>query len=114
MADLSSATVLSRTTPQLAVHWYFDPDIYDVEKRLFFDNGPGYVGHELMVPNVGDYHALDWMGNAKALVRSEQGVEMLSNVCRHRQALMLTGRGTTKHIVCPLHRWTYALDGRLL
>jgi phenylpropionate dioxygenase-like ring-hydroxylating dioxygenase large terminal subunit len=27
---------------------------------------------------------------------------------------MLQGRGTTRNIVCPVHRWTYALDGRLL
>jgi len=27
---------------------------------------------------------------------------------------MLEGRGNAKHIVCPLHRWTYELDGKLL
>ena len=32
-----------------------------------------------------------------------------------RQALMLRGRGHTReHIVCPIHRWTYALDGQLV
>jgi choline monooxygenase len=114
MSDLSSASVLSSASAQLPVSWYFDPRIHEIEKRLFFDCGPGYVGHELMVPNVGDYHALEWLNNAKALVRSEHGVELLSNVCRHRQAIMLTGRGSARNIVCPLHRWTYALDGRLL
>jgi choline monooxygenase len=114
MSDLSSASVLSTASSQLPVSWYFDPRIHEIEKRLFFDRGPGYVGHALMVPNVGDYHALEWLHNAKALVRSEHGVELLSNVCRHRQAIMLTGRGSTRNIVCPLHRWTYGLDGRLL
>jgi choline monooxygenase len=114
MSDLSSASVLSTASSQLPVSWYFDPRIHQIEKRLFFDCGPGYVGHELMVPNVGDYHALEWLNNAKALVRSEHGVKLLSNVCRHRQAIMLTGRGSARNIVCPLHRWTYALDGRLL
>jgi choline monooxygenase len=39
----------------------------------------------------------------------------MSNVCRHRQAIMLKGRGHTReHIVCPLHRWTYDLHGRLV
>jgi phenylpropionate dioxygenase-like ring-hydroxylating dioxygenase large terminal subunit len=114
MSDLSSASVLSTASSQLPVSWYFDPRIHQIEKRLFFDCGPGYVGHELMVPNVGDYHALEWLNNAKVLVRSEHGVKLLSNVCRHRQAIMLTGRGSARNIVCPLHRWTYALDGRLL
>jgi choline monooxygenase len=114
MSDLSSVSVFNSASPQLSPEWYFDPAIFDIAKRVLFDRGPGYVGHELMVPNVGDYQAMEWLGNAKALVRSEHGVELLSNICRHRQAVMLRGRGTTRNIVCPLHRWTYALDGRLL
>jgi choline monooxygenase len=48
-------------------------------------------------------------------VRNAQGVELVSNVCRHRQAVMLRGRGHAgANIVCPLHRWTYGLDGKLL
>ena len=114
MSDLSHSSAFDSGTSQLPVSWYFDPCIYEIEKRQFFECGPGYVGHELMVPNVGDYHALESQADAKALVRSERGVELLSNICRHRQAVMLKGRGTTKNIVCPLHRWTYDLHGRLL
>ena len=114
MSDLSSVALFDTTSSQLPVSWYFDPRIHEIEKRLFFDQGPGYVGHELMVPNSGDYQALEWLGNAKALVRDGDSVSLLSNVCRHRQAVMLKGRGTTRHIVCPLHRWTYRLDGTLL
>jgi len=48
-------------------------------------------------------------------VRTTNGIELLSNVCRHRQALMLRGRGNTKsNIVCPIHRWTYDLQGELV
>ena len=114
MSDLSTLATFHQAKPQLPVHWYFDREIYELEKRLLFEDGPGYVGHELMVPNVGDYQTLTWLGNARALVRNDGGVELLSNVCRHRQAVILKGRGTAKSIVCPLHRWTYALDGRLL
>jgi choline monooxygenase len=115
MSDLSSVVALRMTaTSQLSVDWYFDPRIYELEKRLLFDAGPNYVGHELLTPNPGDYHALSWAGNAKALVRNNHGVSLLGNICRHRQAVMLQGRGNSKNIVCPLHRWTYALDGKLL
>jgi phenylpropionate dioxygenase-like ring-hydroxylating dioxygenase large terminal subunit len=114
MSDLSRAAAFQSASSQLPVSWYFDEHIYQIEKRLFFDHGPAYVGHELMVPAVGDYQAFGWLDNAKALVRSNNGVELVSNVCRHRQAVMLKGRGSAPHIVCPLHRWTYALDGRLL
>ena len=115
MSDLASQQALSRTSPQLPVDWYFDPRIYALEQRQLFARGPGYVGHELLVPGVGDFHALERLDNAKALVRNTQGVELLSNVCRHRQAIMLKGRGNTKSsIICPIHRWTYGLDGKLL
>jgi phenylpropionate dioxygenase-like ring-hydroxylating dioxygenase large terminal subunit len=67
-----------------------------------------------MVPERGDYFALAARDNAQALVRNAEGVELLSNVCRHRQAIMLTGKGNAANIVCPIHRWTYDLKGELL
>ena len=114
MADISSLRQIRPASPQLPVSWYFDPHIFQQERRLLFDAGANYVGHELMVPDVGDYHTLAWADNAKMLVRSAEGVQLLSNVCRHRQAIMLEGRGNAEHIVCPLHRWTYDLKGELL
>ena len=50
-------------------------------------------------------------------MRTGKGVELVSNICRHRQAVMLKGRGNlgtnakghaAGNIVCPLHRWTYS------
>ena len=114
MSDLSSVSSVTESCSQLPASWYFDSDIYRLEETLFFNRGPAYVGHELMVPNVGDYHSLEWLDNARVLVRNAEGIELLSNICRHRQAIMLQGRGTVRNIVCPIHRWTYALDGKLL
>jgi choline monooxygenase len=99
---------------QLPVSWYFDPEIFAREQKLLFAAGSNYVGHELMVPKVGDYRTLEWMDHAKVLVRHPEGVQLLSNVCRHRQAIMLEGSGNLENIVCPLHRWTYDLKGELL
>lgn len=100
--------------PQLSVDWYLDPRIFELEKQLLFDQGPGYIGHELMVPETGDYSVLTAQNNARVLVRNENGIELLSNICRHRQATILEGRGNSRNIVCPIHRWTYAMDGKLL
>ena len=105
---------ISAPQAQLPVAWYVDPDIYALEQKYLFANAPHYLGHELMVPNVGDYHVLDWTGEAKSLVRQQEAISVISNVCRHRQAIMLKGHGHTKNIVCPLHRWTYNLEGKLL
>jgi phenylpropionate dioxygenase-like ring-hydroxylating dioxygenase large terminal subunit len=114
MSNLASAEHLRRATSQLPVSWYCDPAVFEVEQRQLFARGPGYVGHELMVPNAGDYHALSWRDDAQVLVRNAQGIELLSNICRHRQAIMLKGRGNARNIVCPIHRWTYDLKGELL
>jgi choline monooxygenase len=78
------------------------------------------VGHQLAVPEPGDYYALPQEGEGRVLVRTPAGVELISNVCRHRQAVMLKGRGNLRadkpgsgagNLVCPLHRWTYSGGG---
>jgi choline monooxygenase len=114
MTDILSRSQLKASSPQLPISWYFDPAIFAREQEALFAKGPRYVGHELMVPQVGDYHTLAWMGHGKTLLRNEGGVVLLGNVCRHRQSLMLEGRGKIRNIVCPLHRWTYDLKGNLM
>jgi choline monooxygenase len=114
MSDLANAAALTTTPQALSIDWYFDQRIYEAEIRTVFANGPGYVGHELMVPAEGDYHVLDWQDSGKVLIRNGDGVDLLSNVCRHRQSIILQGRGHAKNLVCPLHRWTYDTTGKLL
>ena len=116
MSDLSvPLESLERRRSQLSVNDYFDADLFRREVQHLFALGPRYLGHELSVPEIGDYHALPQEGEGRALVRTPRGVELVSNVCRHRQALMLRGRGNTGgNIVCPLHRWTYDLQGSLI
>jgi phenylpropionate dioxygenase-like ring-hydroxylating dioxygenase large terminal subunit len=116
MSDLSiSLAALERSRTQLSAGSYFDEGVFSDERTLIFDPGPHYAGHELWVNEPGAYHALPHEGEGRALVRDAGGVRLVSNVCRHRQALMLRGRGQTReHIVCPIHRWTYGLDGQLV
>ncbi|MEO8079117.1 MAG: aromatic ring-hydroxylating dioxygenase subunit alpha [Caldimonas sp.] len=100
---------------QLGVSSYFDPDLFRRESETLFARSPRYVGHELSIPNPGDFQTLADEGDGRALVRSTEGVRLLSNVCRHRQAVILRGRGNTgDNVVCPLHHWTYDLSGQLV
>src|SRR5512139_1478909 len=116
MSDLAESSALSLTSPQLPVSWYFDPAVYALETEHLFKRGPGYAGHQLMVPETGDYHALEMFDGGKMLVNGGSGIELLSNVCRHRQAIMLKGRGKlpSGNIVCPIHRCTYDSQGQLM
>jgi len=110
----SVTRIHKQSAPQLPVAWYVNADIYALEQKVLFANAPKYAGHVLMAPDQGDFYSLEWMQNAKALVNDGQNISLINNVCRHRQAIMLKGSGTAKHIVCPLHRWTYNLQGELL
>ena len=121
MSDLSLQ--LQQAQAQLPVTSYFDDALFQRELETIFQSGPRYVGHQLAVPEMGDYFALPQESGGRVLVRSHKGVELLSNVCRHRQAIILKGKGSLKtqaqssgsgNIVCPLHRWTYSPSGELL
>ena len=116
MSDLSiTRDALHRGVSQLPVASYFDAALFERERDTLFRQGPRYVGHALAVPDSGDYHVLGQEGDGRALVRTPEGIQLVSNVCRHRQAVMLRGRGRSPgNIVCPLHRWTYDLQGRLI
>jgi len=72
------------------------------EMRLLFGNGPGYVGHRLMVPEVGDYKTLRGPNTARFSVHGPDGIQLLSNTCRHRQGLLLevTAMSTTSFARC--------------
>lgn len=114
MTNLTDVMQLTQAPVQLPVSWYIDERILELEKHCLFDRGPGYVGHVNMLPNRGDYYVLDWMDGSKVLINNENGVQLLSNVCRHRQSLLLKGNGNVRNIVCPVHRWTYDIKGKLV
>lgn len=115
MSDLSLQ--LQQATGQLPVSSYCDEALFQREQARLFSAGPRYLGHALSVPKLGDYATLAQENQGRALIRTPAGIELISNVCRHRQALMLQGRGSLQetgpgraagNVVCPLHRWTYS------
>lgn len=129
MADRGQTAHLLPAFTQLLPGQYLDPEILKLEKKLVFDQSCQYVGHEKGVPNKGDWRTLPQEGNGRVLVNGQNGIELMSNVCRHRQSIMLGGetgnvsgsgnpagnlQATGGNIVCPLHRWTYTDQGALL
>ncbi len=129
MTDIGRMAHVAASRAQLPVTAYFDNARFERELQTIFQQSALYVGSEKLVPNVGDYRTLLQEDNGRALVRNRDGVELISNVCRHRQSVMLggtagdvTGRANSHgnlraqggNIVCPLHRWTYDARGQLL
>jgi choline monooxygenase len=115
MSDIAAQALLAPAISQLPVSWYFDEKVFELEKRFLFDAGPGYVGHALMVPEANQYRSLEWLDHSSLLINRDDALYRMSNVCRHRQSIMLEGSGIADgNIVCPVHRWTYNPDGLLI
>lgn len=97
---------------------YHDPEFFELEKKAIFRTSWQLVCHLSDIPNAGDYHCLDFLGEPIVVIRGDDGeARSFYNVCRHRASRLLDapkghcGRG---RIICPYHAWTYALDGRLI
>jgi Rieske 2Fe-2S family protein len=74
-----------------------------------------YAGHESEVPDHGDFITREVGGESVVVTRDSSGLHALFNVCRHRGArICREPRGNAQRLICPYHRWTYGLDGRLI
>ncbi len=96
---------------------YRDPEFFELERQAIFRSSWQLVCHLSDVPEAGDYHSFDFLGESVICLRGEDGqVRSFHNACRHRAARLLDGpKGHCgRRITCPYHAWTYALDGRLL
>jgi phenylpropionate dioxygenase-like ring-hydroxylating dioxygenase large terminal subunit len=94
---------------------YRDADFLEAEKELVFAPSWQVVCHLNDIPQPGDYHTLEFLGEPLVAVRQQNvSVKAFFNVCRHRASRLLDGAGRCPgRIVCPYHAWTYDLDGRL-
>ena len=64
------------------------------------------IGHEGEIPSVGDYYTTELVGEPLLVVRTNEGVQVHSNVCRHRGSLVARDRGHAGRFTCPYHAWT--------
>ncbi len=96
--------------------FYTDPDYFEFDLAAIFGRHWLFVGFEAELREAGDYLSLT-IGHWPILVMKDRDgtVRGFHNSCRHRGSLLCQpGAGHAARIVCPYHRWTYGLDGRLL
>ena len=93
---------------------YTDPLFYQREIEAIFSKGWCFVGREDELANTGDYLTYDGAPGPIIVIRTESGeIKAFFNSCRHRGTRLLTGKGSTRQIVCPYHSWVYSCDGEL-
>lgn len=102
-------------SPTLPPRCYTDDDWLARERDLIFNRAWIAVGREDRWKQSGEYAAVDLPGAPLVVMRDrDRRLRAWANTCRHRGMKLLEGEGRRKTVVCPLHAWTYGLDGRLI
>lgn len=93
---------------------FTDKDLFRKELETIFDSDWLMVGRAGSIPEPGDYFTAMVGERPVILMRQNDcSIHAMANYCLHRYTQLLKGSGTTRHIVCPYHYWSYALDGKL-
>ena len=94
---------------------YTDKSFFEREVDRLFRHHWQFVCRAEQLPQAGDFRCHDGPAGPAIVVRDDDGrIRAFANSCRHRGARLLSGAGRCKRIVCPYHRWSYRLDGRLV
>jgi phenylpropionate dioxygenase-like ring-hydroxylating dioxygenase large terminal subunit len=94
---------------------YWEPDVYQRELDTIFGRSWLFVGHESMIPEVGDY-ITNFMGDDPVIVcrDKDRTIRVFLNKCRHRgNKVCLFDKGNTAAFRCSYHGWTYGINGTL-
>lgn len=116
LAALPGLAGREAAAPMLPRECYTSPEFFEFERGVVFARSWMCVGHEQQIANVGDYLAATIAGEPLLVVRGEDGqIRAMSAVCQHRGQIVATESGSAARVFrCPLHFWTYGLDGRLV
>jgi len=105
---------MSEPIKSLAARYYTDPAIFDQECAGLLARTWQFACHSADIRETGDYIEFDLAGESLFAIRGRDGeIRAFYNVCQHRAHELVTGKGTTRVVVCPYHAWTYELTGEL-
>jgi phenylpropionate dioxygenase-like ring-hydroxylating dioxygenase large terminal subunit len=102
--------------PMLPRECYTSPEFFEFEQKVVFARSWMCVGRVEQIARPGDYLAPSIAGEPLLVVRGEDGaIRAMSAVCQHRGQIIATAAGSAgRAFTCPLHQWTYGLDGKFL
>lgn len=114
----TAANMLIKRKPNYSLEqpFYNDERIYKLDIQEIFEKEWIFAGMTCEIPTKGNFITLNIGENPIVIIRGSDGaVHAFFNVCRHRGSrLCVTEKGKVAKLVCPYHKWTYELDGRLL
>lgn len=94
---------------------YYSAEWFQREQETLFANTWQLMAFDSDFGQAGDYVTTRIGVQPIAVVQDVDGnLNAFKNICRHRGTELLEGKGNAgKTLVCPYHRWTFGLDGRL-
>jgi choline monooxygenase len=92
---------------------YHDAQFHKIESERVWRSSWVAVAETTDISNPGDVIPVTVGGRAILLANDKGTIRAFHNVCRHRGAQLVTEKCEKRRtILCPYHRWGYALDGR--
>jgi len=101
--------------PMLPEQCYTSPAFFDFEREAVFARNWVCVGRTDQLAAPGDAFSASVVGEPLIVVRRKTDIHAIGAVCQHRGHVLRCGGDNPKGLFrCPLHFWTYDLDGRLV
>jgi phenylpropionate dioxygenase-like ring-hydroxylating dioxygenase large terminal subunit len=113
---------LEASTVDVADARYFPPFVYTSEEWFEYEQEAVYsrswlcVGRAGLLQKPGEYYTITINDDPLLVVKGTDGqIRVMSAVCRHRGMLLAQDAGCaeTGLFRCPLHSWSYDLEGKL-
>jgi phenylpropionate dioxygenase-like ring-hydroxylating dioxygenase large terminal subunit len=98
----------------LEARYFTDKDLFEkIIESVFYKNWL-LACHSSQVKTPGDYLTLTiYDQDIIVAMGQDQQLKAFYNVCQHRGHKLINDQGNKKLLVCPYHRWSYDLDGKL-
>ena len=110
--DLKNISIEDSST--IPSEWYFNKDIYELEKKAIFDKSWHLIGSQSRIPNCGDTLNTKVLNEPILIVRQKDlSLKAFFNVCQHRGGPLVRKNCTVKSFQCKYHGWIYDIDGSL-
>ena len=101
--------------PMLPKQCYTSPAFFDFEREAVFARNWVCVGRADQLAEPGDAFSFSVAGEPLIIARGESGIHAMGAVCQHRGHVLSCGEDNPQGLLrCPLHYWTYNIEGRLI
>jgi phenylpropionate dioxygenase-like ring-hydroxylating dioxygenase large terminal subunit len=113
--ELQAVEAGDGSAPMLPRECYTSAEFFEFEREAVFARSWICVGRAEQISHPGDFLAVSVAGEPLIVVRAQDNnIRAMSAVCQHRGQVLTCTSGSTRTFRCPLHFWSYDLNGRLI